>query len=286
MDTFNQVLDQLANSVLPDLARVLVILLIGIPLVHIAGRIGSQILKFRLSEHQLSLARKIILYLGYLLILVTILAELGYTLTAVLGAAGVATIAIGFAAQTSLSNFISGLFLYGEQPFKIGDIVRVGEITGIVMSIDLLSVKIRTFDNLYVRVPNESLIKTQVTNITHYPIRRLDLNIGVAYKEDLARVTEVLKDVADKNPLALVNPEPIVLIKDFSNSSVDFLFGVWFEKSNFFKLKNSIMIDVKKRFNEEGIEIPFPHMTLYSGSVTEPFPVRVAEPSDAPGAPD
>ncbi|MDZ7816437.1 MAG: mechanosensitive ion channel [Planctomycetota bacterium] len=101
--------------------------------------------------------------------------ELGYKLTALLGAAGIAGIAIGFAAQTSLSNIISGFFLLSERPFAQGDLVQCGSDTGFVLSVSLLSVKMRTFDNKLIRIPNENLIKKEVYNLTKFPIRRVNV---------------------------------------------------------------------------------------------------------------
>lgn len=153
-----------------------------------------------------------------------------------------------------------------------------------VYSIDLLSVKIRKFDNLFVRIPNETLVKTEFTNITRFPIRRFDLNIGVAYKEDIGRVMDVLRDVADNNPYCLDEPEPVLIFQGFGDSALEMLFGVWFEKADFIDVRNSLYKDIKARFDAEGIEIPFPHRTLYTGAVTEPFPIRVVSDAHPPGS--
>jgi small-conductance mechanosensitive channel len=102
----------------------------------------------------------------------------------------------------------------------------------------------------------------------------MDLTIGVAYKEDVAKVMQVLKELAAANPLVLDEPTPLIMFDTFGDSSLNFRFGLWFEKSNFLKLRNSIMQEIKARFDAEGIEIPFPHITLYSGSQTAPFPVE------------
>jgi small-conductance mechanosensitive channel len=220
---------------------------------------------------------KAILYIGFSIIAISILREVGFRLDTLLGAAGIIGIAIGFASQTSVSNIISGLFLIAEKPFEVNDIITVGGNTGVVLSIDILSIKLRTFDNKFVRIPNETIIKTEVTNVTRFPIRRVDLNVGVAYKEDIARVREVLLNVAFKHPLCLNEPEPLVIFSGFGNSSLDLLLLVWALKSDWLTLKNSITEEIKKRFDEEGIEIPFPHLSLYTGSVTKPLPVKIAE---------
>ncbi len=259
------------NSILYALG----ILVVGLGIVFLLSRFLSRALKQHFSQHHQLLAQKCVLYVGIVLVICTVLIHLQVNLTAVLGAAGIVTVAIGFAAQTSLSNLISGLFLLGERPFEVGDIIVVGTTRGVVLSIDLLSVKLRTLDNLFVRMPNETLIKAEVTTVTRFPIRRMDINIGVAYKEDVGKVIRVLKEVADANPNSLNEPEPLVLFKDFGASSLDFLLGVWFEKSKFLDLKNGIMREIKERFDAEGIEIAFPHLTVYAGAETPPFPVKV-----------
>jgi small-conductance mechanosensitive channel len=204
------------------------------------------------------------------------LRELGFSLGVLLGAAGVLSVAIGFASQTSASNLISGLFLIGERPFGAGDVIKVGDTTGEVLSVDLLSVKLRTFDNLFVRIPNETLIKSEVTTLTRFPIRRFDLMVGVAYKEDIERVRAVLMEVAERNALCLDEPKPLFIFNGFGDSSLNIQFSVWAKRENFLDLRNSMQIEIKKAFDAEDIEIPFPHVTLYTGSVTDPFPVRLS----------
>jgi len=258
--------------------RVIFVVLLGFALLYTVSFTVGRVLRNQQSVHFSSLIRKLIFYLGSVIIIVSVLLELGFDLTGLLATAGIATVAIGFAAQTSLSNLISGLFLIGEKPFKIGDLIRVQETLGVVESIDLLSIKIRTLDNLFVRIPNESMIKNPVTTVTRYPIRRMDLTIGVAYKEDIGKVMGILKDLAAQNPLVLDDPEPVILFNNFGESALEFRYGLWFERSNFLKLRNSIMQEINQRFDDEGVEIPFPHITLYSGSATDPFPVQIKEP--------
>jgi len=269
------------TSIWRNVIRASIIIVIGLPLIYILSRSVGAYIKKRASEHLGLVVQKTIFFLGFAILAVSVLYEFGFKLNALLGAAGIASVAIGFASQTSLSNIISGIFLYWEKPFQAGDIIKVGETTGTVLSIDLMSVKLRQFDNLYIRIPNETMIKAQVTNVTKFPIRRMDINVGVAYKEDVERVIEILKDIADKNPYSLDEPEPIVAFKNFGESSLDFMLGIWFEKSQFLLLKNSIMIDIKKRFDEAGIEIPFPHRTLYTGSATDPFPLKISKGNEA-----
>jgi small-conductance mechanosensitive channel len=243
--------------------------------VHLLAKMVARATRRRISEHSGILVRKLVVYVGYVVLVMMVLNQLGFKLTALLGAAGIAGIAIGFAAQTSVSNVISGIFLLSEKPFQVGDLITVGGTTGVVMSIDLLSIKLRKLDNLFVRIPNETIIKTELINITRFPIRRMDIDIGVAYKEDVGKVRAVLEDVAARNPYCLDEPAPLILFKNFGNSALEFLYGLWFYKTDYLALRNSIMQEVKERFDAEGIEIPFPHQSLYAGEATKPFPIRL-----------
>lgn len=263
------------GSNMEKILRIIIMLAAGLPAIGLTAKLAAKYAAKRLTPQGLMLLGKSIRYgLGTVLV-VMLLSELGFKLAAVLGAAGIAGVAIGFASQTSLSNLISGLFLIAEKPFQVGDALQIGDTMGIVHSIDLLSIKLRTFDNRFIRIPNENLVKNQFTNVTRFPIRRFDIDVGVAYKEDIDHVIRVLADIADKNPFCLDEPAPLILFKGFGDSALEFLLGVWFEKSDMLNLRNTIMKEIKRRFDEEGIEIPFPHRTLYTGAITDPFPIKL-----------
>ncbi|MHC4914286.1 MAG: mechanosensitive ion channel family protein [Planctomycetota bacterium] len=251
------------------------IAIVGGAVLAVLSRWAGKAVGKRWSAGRGAVVRKTLFYAGWVVLILAVLNQLGFKLTAVLGAAGIAGIAVGFAAQTSLSNVISGVFLLTEKPFKAGDMIQIGDTMGICLSVDLLSVKLRTFDNKFVRIPNESLIKTQVTNYSRFPIRRVDLLIGVAYKEDVERVKALLLEIAREHPLALNEPEPLCFCWNFNTSSVDVLFVVWATGNDFLTLKDALLVNIKKRFDEEGIEIPFPHVSLYTGSATGPLPVEL-----------
>jgi small-conductance mechanosensitive channel len=249
----------------------------GFVLAKIAGAVVKRIVQTRFSRQETMMVQRLVFYSLLGLVIAATLHQFGFKLGVLLGAAGILTVAIGFASQTSASNLISGLFLIAERSFVVGDIITIEGVTGEVLSIDLLSVKLRTFDNLFVRIPNESIIKSQVTNLTRFPIRRLDIMIGVAYKEEISKVRAVLFGVADRNPLCLDSPRPLFIFLNYGDSALELQFSVWTVKENFLTLKNSIQEEIKAAFDEAGIEIPFPHRTLYTGSQTDPFPVRIID---------
>ncbi|NIP60436.1 MAG: mechanosensitive ion channel [Gemmatimonadetes bacterium] len=261
----------------PVVIRAVLTVAFGLPALLLATRLIRRWVTEKYSAQQGMVTGKLLLYAGLAILVISVLNELGFSLAPLLGAAGIVGIALGFASQTSVSNVISGFFLMAEQPFRVDDVIQVGTTVGRVLSIDMLSVKLRTFDNKYVRIPNESLIKSEVINITRFPIRRLDVPVGVAYKEDAERVRAILREVADENPLCLMDPEPMIRFEGFGESSVNFTLAVWAARENWLALKNSIQENVKARLDAEGIEIPFPHRTLYMGTASEPFPVRIVQ---------
>lgn len=262
-------------------AQAIFTVLIGFVVARLVSIGIIKLLKEQLSMHSQVLLRRGAFYLVLLLFVLSALREFGVDLSVVLGAAGILSVAIGFASQTSASNLISGIFIMVERPFSIKDIIRIGSTTGEVISIDLLSIKLRTFDNLFVRIPNETVIKSEVTTLTKFPIRRLDLQVGVAYKEDLDRVKTILLEIADKNPLCLEEPAPLIIFVGYGASSIDLQFSIWAKRENFLTLKNEMYERIKKAFDEQGIEIPFPHVSLYSGEATSPIPIRI-EPNGKP----
>jgi small-conductance mechanosensitive channel len=257
--------------------RIIFILVTGLSSIHLITFLVKRSLRKQLSRQRMMLISRTILYTGYTGLVLIVTRELNYDLTALFGAVGVMGIVIGVASQTSIGNIISGLFLVGEKSFELGDVVKVGDKTGTVYSIDLLSVKIKTFDNLLIRIPNQSVISSELTNITRFPIRRLDFQIGVAYKEDLRKVKSVLENVARNNPLCLEEPESYILFQSFGDSSINITFGVWFEKANYTAVKNSVFVEIKEAFDREGIEIPFSHVSVYAGEVSKPIAVKLLE---------
>lgn len=257
-------------------------LIIGLIVARFLARGVGKLVAARAGRQQVMLARRLTFYIVGSLVVLSSLSQLGVDLSILLGAAGILTVALGFASQTSASNLISGLFLMAERPFVVGDVLKIGDVTGEVLVIDLLSVKLRQFDNSLVRIPNENIIKDRLVNLTYFPIRRIDVLLGVAYKEDLERVRRVLLEVADANPDCLDEPRPQFFFEGFGDSALTMRLGVWTRRESFLQVKNTIHIQIKQALDREGIEIPFPHRTLYAGSVTGPFPVSIVNGTEDP----
>jgi len=274
LTTLNVVTDFVTPERITLFVRVVLMLAIGIPIIKFVKKILARIIKDKLSLQAEVLIIRTVSYVLFLILAVMVLNEFGFKISALLGAAGVFGLAIGFASQTSVSNIISGIFLISEKPFMIGDVVQIGGTLGLVDSIDLLSIKLKTFDNRFVRIPNETMIKSEVINLTRYDIRRAQIVVGVAYKEDVRKVLDVLRDVAANLPEALQEPAPMIQVDGFGDSSININFGVWTATSNAVSMKTEMILAVKERFDKDGIEIPFPHVSLYAGEASKPIKIQ------------
>lgn len=245
-----------------QIMRIGLIFLGGIILIRLIQIFFLKII-FRKSNLQSQMMiKKIVNYTGFLLLLIIVLSELGISLTALLGAAGILGLAIGVASQKSLGNIISGFFMVTEKSFEIGDVITVGDKTGIVHSVTLLSVMLKTFDNLLIRIPNETLISTDIINITKFPIRRMDIVVSVGYKSDMDIVLKTLTRIGKENIFCLDDPAPMILITSLADSGIVIKFGVWFDKSQYIETRNSVMSDILNKFRKENILIPFPQITV------------------------
>lgn len=203
------------------------------------------------------IVNRLIKYLFYIVIVMYILSVFGIKLNALLGAAGIAGVAIGFAAQTSVSNLISGLFVITEGAIKIGDAVTVDGVTGIVDSVNLLSVKIHTYDNQMVRVPNSTIINSTFTNISYHPKRRLTINVSIDYNADMKTALEALQKAPSLCPTVVEDPAPAVWFDGFDDSGIKLVVAAWFKSADFLQTKNDLYIAIKQVLDEAGISIPF-----------------------------
>ena len=228
-------------------------LIIGLFVAARASSAAERITRF--DAQQKLLARKFTYYALVTLTIASALNQIGFDLKVLLGAAGVLTVAIGFAAQTSASNLISGLFLMVERPFVVGQVVQVGEITGEVISIDLLSCRIRTLDNRMARIPNESMVKSNIYNLSHYPIRRVDLNLSLAYVSSVADARTALLRAADRNPLILDEPKPVFIFQSFADSQLNVQLQTWTIRENIVAAQNALYEAVKDELAQANVAI-------------------------------
>jgi len=208
-----------------------------------------------------SITKYIILSFGFLFALVSV--GIDFNKFALLfGALGVG---IGFGLQNLVNNFISGIILIFEHPIQIGDIIKVGEITGTVKKIGIRASIVRNFDGSEIIVPNGNLISTELTNWTlSDQHRRIDINVGVKYGSDVEKVKNLLLQCAYDNSGVIKEPNPTVLFHNFGNSSLDFILRCWSgDMDNWLTTESELRYAINKIFNENNIEIPFPQADVY-----------------------
>ncbi|MGP1594687.1 MAG: mechanosensitive ion channel family protein [Treponema sp.] len=273
----NNILEVIHASKLNDIIGLIFSLFVIYIFFKITGRLIKKITAKKCSLQTQHIIKNIIRYSSFTVMILTVFHRFGINISAILGAAGIAGVAIGFAAQTSVSNIISGLFVITERAFKIGDTIEISGTMGTVQTINLLSVTLKTFDNQYVRIPNETIIKANLVNYSHFPIRRVTTDLAVAYGSDLKKVEAVLLDTAKKNPYAAEDPAPSIAWTGFADSAITLTLRTWTTLENFMLLRNSIFVEAYNRLAEEDISIPFPQMDVYikqSGNVLSDNPLQ------------
>ncbi len=244
-------------------AVILLTALLGFLVARLISKlVGDQVEK-KMDSTSGMIAQKLTFYFLLVLVVGIILRELDVSLGALLAAGGFLGLAFGFAAQTSVSNMISGVFLIFERPFNVGDVIKIDGEVGIILSIDLLSTKMRTLDNLYRRVPNEKILKNDITTITKYDIRRLDINTSISYDDSIEVAKETLLEVAEEHHLVMGDPEPVVLVTKMADSGIELILRCWFYKTDYITLLGELTHRVKEELEEAGCTIPFPHRTVY-----------------------
>lgn len=274
-DTLKSIFTGINLDRLSEILVAIILCFIGFLIARLVSNTFIRTIGSRLNAHQRLLWRRGIFYFIFLLFIMTSLREAGFKLSVFLGAAGILTVALGFASQTSATNLISGLFLIGEGSFEVGDtiqitLIRGQTIEGQVISIDLLSVKLLTLDNVYIRLPNEQLIRTPVMNLSKYPIRRIPITLAINFHEDIIKVRQVLLEVAAKYPLVMDDPKATVTVTAFRESSIELLFSVWCRQENALKVRDEMQERVRNGFVENQIEIPVPKM----GLIDRPIPLE------------
>lgn len=261
----------------------LFVAVVGLALATIARRIFLRLARRLLPEERAQFLARALWILVAGAGVAAGLEHLGFDLSVLLGAAGVLTVAVGFASQTSASNIISGLFLVTERPFGVGDTIKLGQTVGEVVSIDLLSIKLRTFDNLAVRIPNESAMKSEIINMTRYEIRRLELPLSVDYRTDLDHVRAVVLSALQGIPSVLDEPEAAVRFAGFGASGLDLVVYLWCDRTLFLPTRDAVGEAVLRALGAAKIQIPFPHQVLVAESGGAPLRVELSGPVAADG---
>lgn len=233
----------------------ILLLALGGPVVVGLGRALARRMSQQGRPHQGMLVYRAITTFGALFLLFSVGQALGVDLTALLATAGVLTVAIGLAAQTSLSNLIAGVFLLVDRPFEIGDTVEIEGRVGVVQAITLLSTHVRTFNNIRVRWPNDVVLKATILNYTRFPARRVDLALRVLVGGDLAATRAAMLDEIEALPLILLDPPPEVLLRGFTDNTVEVEVRAWLAVEDFILGRTALTLAIHEALHRVGAEL-------------------------------
>lgn len=194
--------------------------------------------------------------------LVFVLQRFGIQATSLVAVIGAAGLAIGLALQGTLSNLASGIMLVLFRPFRVGDSIEAGGQSGTVKEISLFYSELRTYDGLQIIIPNSDIWSSSIKNYSTNSTRMVDHKIGVSYGSDLKTAERILNDLIANDPRSLQTPEPFVAVTELADSAVIFTVRVWANAGDWWGLRNDLLRGIKDRFDEAGVEIPFPTQTL------------------------
>ncbi|MFA9501469.1 mechanosensitive ion channel family protein [Natrinema sp. H-ect1] len=197
-------------------------------------------------------------------------AGFGNFLVSMAGIAAAGALAIGLAMQDVISNFVAGVFIYTDKPFRIGDWIEWdnGDYSGVVEDISLRVTRVRTFDNELLTVPNSALTDGVLKNPVDADKLRLKFVFGIGYGDNIDRATEIIVDEAERHPDIMDDPEPSVRLTELGDSDVGLQSRFWIadpSRADFVRIRGEYVTAVKRRFDEEGIDIPYPVRTLEGG---------------------
>jgi len=242
----------------------IVVLIIGLIVARAVRRsMGRRLGKTKLDNTLALFFAALTYYLLMTVVVIFVLGLFGIETTSLVAVIGAAGLAIGLALQGALSNFAAGVMLLVFRPLKVGDMVEVAGVVGVVAEIGMFSMKLDTPDNIRVNLPNSKVYGDVVKNFTHHQTRRNDMVVGISYTDDIGRAIETIEKVIEAEPRALKDPAPQIAVGELGDSSVNILVRPWCKPADYFSLR----FDLTRRFKEEleaaGCSIPFPQQDVH-----------------------
>ena len=262
-DMINSLIE-IGSSIGISLLMALAILIVGRQLVKLILRLITVALeKSKVEDTVRIFVTNLLNTLLMILVFIAAINQLGIETTSIIAVLGAAGLAIGLALQGSLSNFAAGILIVIYRPYKVGDYIEAGNHAGTVKDIQIFSTVLKTPDNKIVVVPNGSIMNGSIVNYSDQDTRRVDLNISCSYEDDIDKVRSILEDILKKEKRILKDPKPQIAVAELADSSVNFIFRPWVKRTDYLPVYYSLLEEVKKRFDKEGISIPYPQSDVH-----------------------
>ena len=242
----------------------ILIFIIGKWLAHKISKLLSKLLeKNNVDVTLIDFLSNITYYTLMIVVLIAVASQLGINTTSFLAVIGAAGLAVGLALKDSLSNFASGIMLILFRPFRVGDAISVGGVTGKVEKITIFTTILNTFDNQRVIIPNGNLTNGVIQNITANSTRRVDLVMGIGYEDDIAKAKKIMADIISADGLILKDPAPTIAVSELGESSVKFVVRPWVKTEDYWNVYFDLTEKIKIAFDKEGISIPYPQRDVH-----------------------
>ncbi|MFC6269015.1 mechanosensitive ion channel family protein [Frigoriflavimonas asaccharolytica] len=293
---FNQITDLLTGKLtnwgtaliklLPNIFLAAIVLVIGFYIAKFVRRISKKLIgkiSHNITLNNLFSSVIYMVVLGIVIFTVLSILQLDKAVTSILAGAGILGLALAFAFQDIASNFMSGIFISFRKPLKVGDIVKLKDYMGKVISINLRDTVLQTFEGQTIIIPNKEVYQNAIDNYSYINKRRLDLSVGVSYGDDLAKVQQItldaVKDIAERSQ----EDDVTVFFVEFGDSSINLSVRIWLntpEQSVYVKVRSEAIMKIKIAYDANDIMIPFPIRTLdfgiKGGTTMTEMPVRFA----------
>jgi small conductance mechanosensitive channel len=255
---------QLAVTKGIEIAVALLILFVGFFFIGKIGKLVYLAINKKTEDPALALFTQRLTRIALKVMLVlSVASQMGIETTSFLAALGAAGLAIGLALQGSLSNFAGGVLILIFKPFRVGDVIESGGHTGKVSRIDILHTILSTFDNKTIILPNAQVANNSIVNFTAQETRRVDVNVGISYSDNIAQAREIILEVISRESRVLTDPAPMVVVVNFGENSIDLSVRVWTKTTDFWDVYWLLIEQIKYAFDEKGMSIPFPQRDIH-----------------------
>lgn len=254
-----------AVGVIFSIVGILLILIVGKILIHLLKKWMAKSLgkSKKINELMQKLILKVVSVVAWVMLLVVVLGQMGVNLGPIIAGLGVTGFILGFAFQETLGNLLAGVMIALNSPFRIGDYVEVGSMSGSVRDMDMMSVTLATPDNKRVIMANKLIWGNAITNYSFTETRRVELGARIAYDSDVNKAKEILWDIINSYPEVLPEPKPVIAVNKLNDSSVDLVVRPWTKPGDYWTVYFRFQQEVLEKFREAGLEIPFPQVDVH-----------------------
>lgn len=263
-EAISELVTEMIFTYAPKLILAVIALFLGFKLAGYIKRLFEKALEKREFDPTLRpFLTHLVGWLVKILVLLSVAGVVGIETTSFIAVLGAAGLAVGLSLQGTLANFAGGILLLILKPFKVGDVIDTGNFMGTVEEIQIFYTKIATFQNRLVVIPNAQLSNGSITNYSAKDVARCDMVFGIAYGSDLLKAKKVLTEMVEADERCLKDPAPLIAVGALGDSSVDILCRPWTTIEDYWTVNRDFQEKVKLRFDQEGIEIPFPQRDVH-----------------------